>query len=119
MIKTICSLTAIVSAHLMMWGVVLAQAQGGQLDNPLSPEFQTIPAFIEGALKVMVMVALPIITVFVVYAGFQFVLAQGNTEKLNTAKKNFLFVIIGALLIMGAWIIATLIGGTVTQLTGV
>lgn len=118
--KTIRAIFAAVSTYLSMWSVVLAQAaQDAMLKNPLSQEFQTIPRFIEGALKVMVMVALPIITVFLVYAGFQFVLAQGNQESLTKAKRNFLYVIIGALLIMGAWIIATLIGGTVTQLTSV
>ena len=88
------------------------------LENPLNSNFSTIPAFIAGALKVLVIVALPIITLFIVVAGFMFVLARGNSSKLEDAKKNFVYVIIGALLILGAWVIATLIGGTVTQLVG-
>jgi len=88
------------------------------LDNPLNPSFSSIPAFIAGALKALAMIALPIITLFLVISGFLFVTAQGNEQKLQTAKKNFLYVIIGALLILGAWIIATLIAGTVSQLTG-
>ena len=98
--------------------IVFAQTQGGaQLQNPLSAQFSDISKFIAGALKILVMVALPIITLFFVYSGFMFVTAQGKPEKLNEAKKNFVWVVIGALLIMGAWIIATLIGGTVSQLT--
>lgn len=96
-------------------GVVLAQTS---LENPLNPQFSSVPAFIAGALKVLVIVALPIITLFIVVAGFMFVLARGNESKLTDAKKNFVYVIIGALLILGAWLIATLIGGTVTQLVG-
>lgn len=88
------------------------------LENPLNSNFSTIPAFIAGALKVLVMVALPIITLFFVISGFMFVLARGNSSKLEDAKKNFVYVVIGALLILGAWVIATLIGGTVTQLVG-
>ena len=88
------------------------------LENPLNSSFSTIPAFIAGALKVLVMVALPIITLFLVISGFMFVFARGNSSKLEDAKKNFVYVIIGALLILGAWVIATLIGGTVTQLVG-
>jgi hypothetical protein len=99
--------------------IALAQTQGGgggvQLVNPL--KFGDIASFIAGALKVLVMVALPVITLFVVYSGFMFVTAQGRPEKLKEAKTNFVYVILGALLIMGAWIIATLIGGTVSQLT--
>ena len=88
---------------------------GSSLQNPL--QYSGIAEFIAGALKVMVQVALPIISLFVVYSGFLFVSAQGNTEKLATARNNFFYVIIGAILILGAWVIATLIGGTVTQLT--
>ena len=100
------------------FSIAFAQAGNGQLMNPLSPQFSDIPKFIAGALRILVMVALPIITLFVVYSGFLFVTAQGKPEALNKAKANFMWVLIGALLILGAWIIATLIGGTVTQLTG-
>ena len=92
-------------------------AQKG-LENPLNSSFNTIPTFIAGVLKVLVVVALPIITLFIVVAGFMFIMARGNSGKLDEAKKNFVYVVIGALLILGAWLIATLIGGTVTQLVG-
>ena len=88
----------------------------GRLCNPLDTNFSTIPKFIAGALKVMVEVALPIITLFFVYSGFLFIKAQGNTTELTTAKKNFIYVVIGALLILGAWIIATMIEATIGQL---
>lgn len=92
---------------------LLAFAQAG-LQNPLTTN--SIAEFIAKALKVLVIVALPIITLFIVISGFMFVLARGNEGKLTEAKKNFVYVIIGALLILGAWVIATLIGGTVSQL---
>ena len=93
-------------------------AQSTGLENPLNSDLSTIPAFIAGALKVLVIVALPIIALFIVISGFMFVLARGDPGKLTKAKENFVYVIIGALLILGAWVIATLIGGTVTQLVG-
>ena len=77
----------------------------------------TIPNFIAGALRVLVMLALPILTLMIVYSGFLFVFARGNQEKLGTAKTNLMYVLIGSTLILGAWIIATLISGTVSQLT--
>ncbi len=97
-------------------GLVLGQS--GSLENPLNPQFSSVPAFIAGALKVLVIVALPIITLFIVISGFMFVVARGNEQKISEARKNFVYVIIGALLILGAWLIATLIGGTVSQLVG-
>jgi heme/copper-type cytochrome/quinol oxidase subunit 4 len=84
-----------------------------ELQNPLS--VSSISEFIALSLRVMVQVALPIISLFIVYSGFLFVSAQGNEEQLVKAKKNLLYVIIGAILILGAWVIATLIGGTVSQ----
>ncbi len=115
-IRPLIVLLPAVIVFFAMFALAHAQAQqGAQLENPL--KFKDISEFIAGALRVLVMVALPIITLFVVYAGFLFVTAQGNVGKLGEAKKNFLYVIIGALLIMGAWVIATLIGGTVSQLT--
>ncbi len=91
----------------------IAVAQGG-LENPL--QTQTVSDFIAGALKALVVIALPIITLFIVVAGFMFVFARGNESKLEKAKENFVYVVIGALLILGAWVIATMIGGTVSQL---
>jgi hypothetical protein len=92
----------------------IAAAQNQQLQNPLT--INDISGFISLVLKVMVMVALPIISFFIVYSGFLFISAQGNQEALSKAKTNLLYVLIGSVLILGAWVISTLIGGTVTQL---
>ena len=116
-------ITYLVCAHALLVSFFLlamtltTEAQEG-LKNPLNSSFSSVPAFIAGALKALALIALPIITLFLVISGFLFVTAQGNQEKLATAKKNFFYVIIGALLILGAWIIATLIAGTVNQIVG-
>ncbi|OGG60054.1 hypothetical protein A3C86_03180 [Candidatus Kaiserbacteria bacterium RIFCSPHIGHO2_02_FULL_49_16] len=86
------------------------------LENPLRAEYSTIPTFIAGALKAVVIIALPIIVLFFVIAGFKFISAQGNPSALDEARKNFMWVVIGALLIMGAWVLATLIASTVSKL---
>ena len=116
-------ITYLVCAHVLLASFFLlamtltTEAQEG-LKNPLNSSFSSVPAFIAGALKALALIALPIITLFLVISGFLFVTAQGNQEKLATAKKNFFYVVIGALLILGAWIIATLIAGTVNQIVG-
>ncbi|HWO07123.1 MAG TPA: pilin [Candidatus Paceibacterota bacterium] len=86
------------------------------LQNPL--RFPSIEQFIQGVLQAIVMIALPIITIFIVYAGFKYISARGNPSKIGDAHRNFMYVAIGAALILGAWVLATLIGGTVTQLLG-
>ena len=116
-------ITYLVCAHILLTSLFLlamtltTEAQEG-LKNPLNSSFSSVPAFIAGALKALALIALPIITLFLVISGFLFVTAQGNQQKLETAKKNFFYVVIGALLILGAWIIATLIAGTVNQIVG-
>jgi len=114
--RHIQTLVRFVGATIALLPGLLLAATG--LENPLNSQFSSVPAFIAGALKVLVIVALPIITLFIVVAGFMFVFARGNESKLTEARKNFVYVILGALLILGAWLIATLIGGTVTQLVG-
>ncbi len=107
---------------IILWAVALPVfAQSGCtgnncLQNPL--RFDSIQGFIEGVLKAIVLIALPIITAFMVYAGFKYIAARGNPGKLGKAHENFLYVLIGTALILGAWVLATLIGGTVSQLMG-
>ncbi len=95
-----------------------ACAVAAGVTNPLNPNFSDIPRFIAGVLQVMVQVGLPIIAFFMLYAGYQFVSAGGNSEKLNSAKENFKYVMIGSALILGAWVMATLIANTVGQVVG-
>lgn len=95
---------------------LLSFAQGGEFKNPL--RFQTVEAFVEGALQAFVYIAIPAIGFFIVLSGLQFIIAQGDPAKLGKAKQNFFHVIIGASLILGAWALAVLIKGTIDQLRG-
>ncbi len=106
--------STVVSLGILAVADVAAATSHNLLQNPL--QFPDIATAVAGFLRVLVMVALPIISLFIVYSGFLFVKAQGNQEKLGDAKRNLLYVIIGSILILGAWVIATLIGGTVTQI---
>lgn len=102
------------SASLAALAVAETAHAQAELQNPL--QFPDIATAVAGFLRVLVMVALPIISFFIVYSGFLFVTAQGNPEKLGSARRNLVYVLIGAALILGAWVIATLIGGTVSQI---
>lgn len=85
-----------------------------ELKNPL--EARSIAELIEGLLRSIVYIALPLISLAIVYSGFKFVIAQGNESELSKAKQNFYFVVLGAILILGAWAISQLIGNTINQL---
>ncbi len=96
--------------------VTVAHAQSAGIQNPLNSASSDIPKFIASALKALVIIALPVISLFVVVSGFMFVFARGNEAGLTKAKKNFLYVVIGALLILGAAALSALVGSTITQI---
>jgi len=85
-----------------------------KLENPLA--FNSIGEFVAGALQALVVIALPIVGFFILLSGFLFISARGNKDQLAKAKTNFMWVIAGAILILGAWALAQLIEGTVNQL---
>ena len=51
-----------------------------------------------------------------IYSGFLYVTAQGNESKLETAHKALLYTAIGTAILLGAAVIASVIGNTVNQL---
>tara|TARA_Y100000310_G_scaffold77594_1_gene74198 strand:- start:120 stop:503 length:384 start_codon:yes stop_codon:yes gene_type:complete len=104
--------SALASSHR---GTAPGSTGGGSLENPLGNT--TIIGLLTRVLDVVVQISLPIIVLFLVYAGFLFISAQGNEDKLNTAKKVFLWTIIGAVIILGSSVLLHAIQGTVDQLT--
>jgi hypothetical protein len=84
----------------------------GKICNPI-PSVTSIPALIQTILIGVIKIGIPIIALALIYSGFLFVAAQGNSEKLETAKKSLLYTIIGAAILLGAWAIAILISETV------
>ncbi len=85
-----------------------------RLENPL--KVNTIQDAIKYFVNALIRIAIPFIVVFFIWSGLQFILAQGNPDKLGKAKKTFLYTIIGTLLILGAWAITNAIIGTVNTL---
>jgi hypothetical protein len=53
---------------------------------------------------------------FIVYAGFKFVLAMGNPGKLAEARQNLMYTLIGIGIFLGAWLLALVIANTVNSL---
>ena len=52
----------------------------------------------------------------IIWSGFLFVTARGSDEKLSTAKKAFAYAVIGAAIVLGAFVIEQALQGTVDQL---
>jgi hypothetical protein len=87
------------------------------IKNPLGNDIDSIPKFIQTILGFVLLIGVPIIVLAIIYAGFLFVTAQGNSEKLTMAKTTLLYTLIGAALLLGSFVIANAIQGTVDEIS--
>ena len=83
----------------------------GALTNPLKAK--SITEFLFNVIEVLLIFAVPIIVFFIIYAGFLFVTARGDTSKISTAKSALTWAIIGGIIVLGAKIIIEVIKNTV------
>lgn len=90
---------------------------GNVFPNPFGDSIKTIPDFIEALVnKVILPVGSVVVVIMIIYSGFLFVMAQGNETKLSSAKKAFMYAVIGTLILLGSWVIANAIKGTICAL---
>jgi hypothetical protein len=89
-------------------------ASKNELINPLA--FDSIKEFLIAATDAFIKIAFPIVVLMIIYSGFLFVAAQGNEEKLKTAKRTIMWTIIGALIVLSATVLVNVIGGTVDKI---
>lgn len=84
------------------------------LENPL--KVNSICQLVQALLNAALAIGIPIAVLFVVWAGFRFILARGNPTELTNARKNFLWTLVGIGIFVGASLIATIIVNTLKQL---
>ena len=96
-------------------GVAPADPNEGRIANPI-PSVTSIPNLIRTILIGAIKIGIPVIALAIVYCGFLFVSARGNSEKITKAKDALLYTLIGAGILLGSWAIAELISETVSGL---
>lgn len=94
--------------------LAVSAGESVQLENPLSG-ISSIPEFFAAILDIVIIFAIPFLVFFIVLAGFRYVTAQGNPEKLTKAHQALLYALIGGVLILGASVLLEVIQGTVDQ----
>ena len=83
----------------------------GQIVNPLKSE--TILEFILKVIDVLLIFAVPIIILFIMYAGFLFVTARGNEEQIKKARRALLWAVVGGVIALGARLIIGVLENTI------
>ncbi len=81
------------------------------LINPVS--FPSITALLAAMLNVVIVISVPIIVAYLIYAGFLYVTARGNATQIEQASKALLYGVIGGVIIIGATAIITIVKSTV------
>lgn len=86
-----------------------------KLQNPIADT--DIMALIDRIVGVVLKVGIPIIALFLLWAGFQYVMARGNEKKITEAHRNLGYVLLGTAIFLGAYAIAKAIIATVNLIT--
>lgn len=77
------------------------------LANPL--KVGSIQELLVAVINIVMVLMVPIIVFFIIYAGFKYVMARGNASQVEEASQSLLYAIIGGVLILGAFAIANII----------
>ncbi len=93
----------------------LSSGSGNTLGNPIQAE--SIQELASQIINIVVKIGAPIVVFFLIYVGFLFVTARGNTETLKTAKNALLWTFIGGLILLGAQGLSSVICGTIDTIS--
>jgi len=91
-------------------------ADGGPntLQNPL--KFDSFCQIVGLLINAAVVIGIPIAILFIVWAGFKFILARGSAAALTEARTNLWNTLIGVAIFVGASVIAGVIINTLANL---
>jgi hypothetical protein len=99
--------------------ITFAQINSGKelqigIKNPL--KVNSVADVMKVFFDVLVQLGSVAVVLAIIYAGFLFVVAKGNPEELKKAKTTLYWTIIGALVLLGAQVIAKVIENTLNKL---
>ncbi len=83
-----------------------------QLENPLN-NINSIDGLLVAILNIIMVLMIPVIVFFIIYAGFKYVMAQGNASQVEEATRALTYAVIGGVLILGAVAISQIIQNVV------
>lgn len=99
---------------------VLAETGGGSFDvtfeNPI--EKSSIQELLQAVLEFVTQIGAVVSVLFVVYAGFLLVFAQGNETQLAKAKTTLFWALVGAVIVLGAFTLGEIIQNTANEIKG-
>lgn len=108
------TLRALLVACIMVI-VPVSVVDAAVFQNPLF--FPYIKEILKGFIYAVMYVAAPALFVLITWTGFLFVSAQGDTKRLESAKKQALTTLIATTIIFSLWALVQLVGNTLAGLS--
>ncbi len=84
------------------------------IENPIVAD--SVTELFQILIDIVLIFAVPIVVFFIIYAGFLYVTARGDTGTIQKAHMALLYALIGGLLILGARVLIDVIEGTVNSI---
>lgn len=113
----------VASGGLQSGGTVTSTRSNITLVNPLNlgncrtANGGCLGAFLNAVLQFVVRIGAIVVILMLVYVGYKFVMAQGEPGKITEARQALLWTVVGALILLGAQVIALGIQATVQALS--
>lgn len=95
--------------------ITVNPANGFQLVNPLN--VSTICGLMKVILNFILAVGSPVAALFLVWAGFLFIIQRGNPTGLAKARKNLVNVLLGIAIFFAAWLLGQIIANTIKNIS--
>ncbi len=113
-----------ITKKIFIYGSVLifpvmsfAQQTVVTIPNPLKDKNATIMSIIVSLLNGVVMpIGAVLVVMYIIYAGFTFVTAQGKPAEIDKAKQRLLWALVGGAILLGAAAISKVVETTIKTL---
>lgn len=108
-----------VIAYAFLPVVTFAQLEGAGISYKLTSfiKVDSIEGLLSAILSIFIVIATPIIVLYIIYAGFLYVTARGNAEQIKTATTALTYAIIGGVIIIGSVAISVIFKNIVDSFT--
>ncbi len=115
-IPSVLAFVFLAGISVTLLNVHAAVDAGAKLDNPFRTGGNLEELFVMILNNVVVPIGAVAVVVGFIYTGFLFVQAQGSEKELPKAREALKNTVIGAIILLGAGVIASVIGNTINQL---
>ena len=102
--KILPILAGTMPTFLLLFLILVPFVEAFEIKNHLAVDLNDNPiaSLLLIVLRVIITIAVPIITLFIIYAGFMYATARGNVEQTQQATRTLIYAIVGGVMILGA-----------------